>query len=381
MYRQLLTGSSLLVVCMVTLFCGKSDPVQVSATLETDNDSVYIVVEGFASRFAFDDMQSIDTINNELEVGITMFTHRDTVLFSPDTTPRYVKIVSGESAKYLAVTYFEQSRRDEKKYLGLLREYDSFADEKTKLDFRFTYSSIDDMGLVELKQKYNLDSIAGDGNEVTRIMNLLAWANRIVPHDGEEDPSGIDPRNAINIIAMSERTGKGVNCRMMATLLNEAYLATGFKSRHITCMPYDKEDPDCHVINIVYSDSLKKWLYVDPTFCAYFMDTDSNLLNIEEVRLKLIAGEHVLIPDAINWNGVPKEKRGYRNYMAKNLFRFVCPVSSEFGYESKDTCAWVYLNPVGYDDELKETTDTSHKASRTYIDYHTGDKATFWALP
>lgn len=57
----------------------------------------------------------------------------------------------------------------------------------------------------------------------------------------------------------------------MAQMLNECYLAMGFKSRFITCMPKVMIN-DCHVINAVYSNTLNKWLWMDPTFNAYVTD-------------------------------------------------------------------------------------------------------------
>jgi hypothetical protein len=61
---------------------------------------------------------------------------------------------------------------------------------------------------------------------------------------------------------------QGIGYRILATVLNDVYLAMGFKSRHITCMSADSDDEDCHVVNIVYSNMLNKWLYVDATWEA-----------------------------------------------------------------------------------------------------------------
>ena len=70
-------------------------------------------------------------------------------------------------------------------------------------------------------------------------------------------------------------------------VLNEMYLAMGFKSRYVTCMPSDPNDNDCHVINIVYSETLNKWLWVDPSFGIYVTDENNNMLGIAETRERL----------------------------------------------------------------------------------------------
>lgn len=39
----------------------------------------------------------------------------------------------------------------------------------------FTYDSISHPRLVSLRTRYNLDSIAGNGNEISRILNVMHW--------------------------------------------------------------------------------------------------------------------------------------------------------------------------------------------------------------
>ena len=134
---------------------------------------------------------------------------------------------------------------------------------------RFTYMNPNDSNLVQLRKHFNLDSIAGSGDEISKIKNLLYWVHNIVPHDGNS--RNPEERNTIAMVELCKKENRGVNCRMMAQMLNECYLAMGFKSRFITCMPKVMIN-DCHVINAVYSNTLDKWLWMDPTFNAYVTD-------------------------------------------------------------------------------------------------------------
>ena len=59
---------------------------------------------------------------------------------------------------------------------------------------------------------------------------------------------------------------------MLAITLCDIYLAMGYKARVVTCLAADPNDPDCHVINSVWSETLHKWLYIDPTMDAWVMD-------------------------------------------------------------------------------------------------------------
>ena len=166
---------------------------------------------------------------------------------------------------------------------------------------------------------------------------------------------------------------------MMATILNEAYLAMGFKSRHITCLPYDKDDSDCHVVTLVFSASKDKWLYMDPTFRAYFTDVGGNILSLQEIREMMIAGQELGLNSDIDWNGEPLEPDSYKHYMSKNLFRFKSPLASEFGYESREgPKSWGTLNPLGYDDEKTAEKDSS---GSYYRDYYTQNANFFWPKP
>jgi hypothetical protein len=236
----------------------------------------------------------------------------------------------------------------------------------------FTYQQAKDSNLIRLRTMYRLDSVAGSENDISRIIRLMQWAHTIVRHDGQsENPRS---RNAIDLIAVCNNEHRGVNCRMMATILNEAYLSMGFQSRHITCMPKDTSDTDCHVINIVYSNTLRKWVWMDPTFQVFMTDKAGTLLSIAEVREKMISGDSVYVSDGANWNGQPYDKENYLNYMAKNLYWFMCPAVSEFGYESKDgRKTYVNLLPLSYNPHGKLMEAMNEKGG-----YYTNDADYFW---
>lgn len=237
----------------------------------------------------------------------------------------------------------------------------------------FTYMNTDDSNLVKIRKYFNLDSIAGNRDEISQIKNMLTWAHNVVRHDGNSyNP---EERNAIAMVELCRKENRGINCRMMAQLLNECYLAMGFKSRYVTCMPQVMIN-DCHVINSVYSRTLKKWLWMDPTFNAYVSDDKGNLLGIADVRERLRKGEPLVLNEDANWNNQEKEtKEHYLDYyMAKNLYYVVCPLKSEFNsetfYEGKAKNQYAALVPDGFlpEENLRQDVHTSN------IDY-------FWQAP
>ncbi|TFH60873.1 MAG: transglutaminase domain-containing protein [Candidatus Zixiibacteriota bacterium] len=296
----------------------------------------------------------------------------DTLVITPDAEQIEV-IIAGPSDTLYELFIYADSK------LEALRNFSKFNSSPASGIPQFTYSPRSESLLVQLRIEYDLDSVAGTGDDVSRILNLLHWAHTIVPHDGSS--KNPDPRNALNLIKVCRDEKRGVNCRMIATILNEACLAEGFASRHVTCMPQDTTDQDCHVTNMVYVPKLGKWIYVDPTFNGYFSDGNGQLLSPSEVRERMIEGKPLVLPDDLDWNGKPKNKQEYLAYMRKNLFRFSCPLGSEAGYESRDgRRQWVYLNPTGYDSARIGRANTPVTKTK-FVDYYTDDADFFWAKP
>ena len=246
----------------------------------------------------------------------------------------------------------------------------------------FKYQSVSDPHLAALKKAFNLDSIAGKGNDISQIINLMEWVHYLVPHDGtKENP---EVKNAMNLITECRRDKKTLNCRGLGILLNEIYLAEGFKSRFITCLPRDTSDQDCHVITMVWSESLKKWVWMDPTFMAYVMDEKGTLLSIEEVRERIINDKPLILNPDANWNRKNSQTKEYYlgNYMAKNLYKLECAASSEYNYETKEDGKqreYIALVP-GNTTPAPQYQKDKHGVT-SYSLYFTNNPRSFWAEP
>jgi hypothetical protein len=350
--------------------------------LNAGNDSLKIIFDGQTYAIRPADYKSSDTVRSVFsdssggQAILKLVTSSDSLSLRFADTAIWVSVVTdSDTIPTVFVVYPIQSTTH---FLSLLRDHAPAGETVSAKSNQFTYSDPSDSNLVRLRTQYRLDSVAGNGDELSKIINLLHWAHTIVRHDGNS--TNPTPRNALHIIQVCKDENRGVNCRMMATILNEAYLSMGFKSRHVTCMPFDKQDGDCHVITMVWSNQFGKWLYMDPTFEGTFRNAAGAYLSIAEVRDAMIRGDSLVMSDNMNWNGQPHSKSDYYRYMAKNLFRFVCPQRSEFGYESKDSVAWVYLDPFGYDSREPAKPDST-KPTRILTDYYTTNAPSFWAKP
>src|SRR6202012_5717928 len=93
--------------------------------------------------------------------------------------------------------------------------------------------------------------------------------------------------------------------------------------------------------------------WIDPTFCAYVMNEKGELLNLEEVRERIIDDKPLILNPDANWNHKASETKEYYLYydMAKNLYRLQCPISSEYDTETASpgkTITYVQLLPLDF---------------------------------
>ena len=242
-----------------------------------------------------------------------------------------------------------ESIRDKSTFLYILRQTGKYQSADTSGLPRFTYETATSNNLKNVRELFKLDSIAGQGDEISKIKNLLKWVQTNIRHDGSN--YALCEFTSIDIYNYHKSTGKGVNCRHLAIVLNEFYLAMGFKSRYVTCM--SKDETDAHVVNSVYSTTLNKWLWMDPTVNAYLKDENGTLLSIEEVRERLIEDRPLILNDDANWNNRTKyTKEMYLDdWMSKFLYWFSCPSDSRFNPESRyhnTNQTYIYLVPLGY---------------------------------
>lgn len=260
-------------------------------------------------------------------------------------------------------------------YVQKLKDASSYWNGTTPEAIRFRYMEPNDSNLVFLRQHYKLDSIAGAGDELSKIKNLLHWVHEVVRHDGGSyNP---DIKNTHAMIELCKKENRGVNCRMMAQMLTEVYLSMGFKARFVTCLPRDFIN-DCHVITTVYSCTLNKWVWVDPTFDAYVTDENGTMLSISEVRSRLRKDLELRLNDYANWNHQIKQtKEDYLDrYMAKNLYYIECIEESRYNAETKeDGRTYRYYVLMPYKELDKETISISRMSIRS------ADEEWFWQSP
>lgn len=269
-------------------------------------------------------------------------------------------------------------------YLPFLKKNEEYRSELKRPDIRFEYSSASDSNLVLLRERYNLDSIAGDGSETEKMINLMVWVHNLSTH--APNPAWPRTMNALNLIDLCVTEKKSINCFMYATILNEVYLSMGYPSRFIHL--WYTRTGESHVVTAVFSDTLDKWIMMDADFGAYLMDEKRNILGIPEIRERIINGEEFIYPETLEYAGKGLVKflekimgieKLYRYYLSKNIFRYSTPLKSLFDIQSDRTADMIYLIPSNY---IKEVNPYPIKReTERYELYYTDDEDFFWQKP
>lgn len=283
--------------------------------------------------------KALDWIEMAAETGWNGYRHmqQDSDLISLHGDPRY------EAAL--------QKVKEQGDFILILKQSAPYCTNKTEWD-SFTYQPASDSNLVRVREYFNLDSIAGNGDDISRMKNIMYWLHDAIRHDGGSMWPDC-PYNAISLYEVCKREGRGLNCRFLAMVLNELYLACGIPSRYLTCQSKAwQTDGDCHVINMAWSRSLNKWVWMDPSFAAFVTDENGLLLHPGEVRERLITDRPLILNEDANWNHESKQTvEGYlKEYMAKNLYFMSARLHSTYQAEGKGGAngRMIYLAPEGF---------------------------------
>lgn len=225
----------------------------------------------------------------------------------------------------------------------------------------------------EIRDCFKLDSLYdADADTWTKALAIGSFVASNIPHDNQKEwPEHV---NAIGLWEYTKDVAPAFNCRLHSILAFELFLAAGIDARYVTCLPEDRDDGDCHVVNEVWLPELGKWAMVDTDMGGhYFSDLDGVPLSLREMRDHYISGEKMILYPQFKKNG--KKKRDHLAYMAKNTYWFYCWETLSYNQEDGDDRGRpigraIHLVPPGYE---------------PYIHYDeqviTSDADTFWAAP
>ena len=269
---------------------------------------------------------------------------------------------------YITIHQKYDARFDE--FVDLLRSAGPYQKDSTTFEMKILQDSAQ---AKEIRDYFNLDSLYdADADTWTKALAIGQFVASNIPHDNQE----IDPehRNAIALWEYTKNVAPAFNCRLHSILAFELFLAASIDARYVTCLPEDRTDNDCHVVNEVWLPELGKWAMIDTDMGGhYFSDVNGTPLSLREMREHYISGEDMILYPQFKING--KKKKDQRAYMAKNTYWFYCWETLSYNQEDGDNRGRpigraIHLVPPGfepfiyYDDQVV-----------------TSDADTFWAAP
>ena len=232
------------------------------------------------------------------------------------------------------------SQEQQKIYAGILFHHQHFAGEEESI-IRYDFS---DPKLSVLREKYDLETIAGTGKDFDRAKRLMHNLAPRMKHSSWYDNHV--PCNALDLLEYClDQPEHGINCLNKSKILAECCLALGIYARRVSIMPYSPYDFDNHVVTEIYDRDMQKWIMLDTTTNGYFVDAQKRPLSLLEMRHNFANDEFVtfvFVTDRLK----DLEKSAYKNayyncYICKNLFYFTTGTRNGFG----PTDSWLVFAP------------------------------------
>ena len=202
----------------------------------------------------------------------------------------------------------------------------------------------------EIRDYFQLDTLYPE-NATTweKAVAIGKFVSSNIPHANQKKwPNHV---NAIGLWEYTKSVAPAFNCRLHGILTFELLLSADIKARYITCMPEDKDDPDCHVVNEVWLPELNKWAMIDTDMGGHYVtDRNGTPLSLKEMRENYISGGKMLMHPAF---GKAQKDNDYYAYMAKNTYWFSCwgtlsYYQEEYKIQGIDRNSYVNLIPSGY---------------------------------
>ena len=255
------------------------------------------------------------------------------------------------------------------KYVGKLQSGGRYIKDTKTICMSAIYDSII---ANKINTYFQLDTLySKNASTWDKALAIAKFVARNIPHNNQK----IQPkmRNAIALWEYTKSVEPAFNCRLHSIMTYELLQSVGIEARFITCMPEDKNDQDCHVVNHVWLPELNKWAMIDSDSGGNWASDEKGVpMSLQELRENYIYGSPIYYHP--EFKGPSNEKGYYYAYMAKNLYWFSSWETHHYNQESNisggDVGRYINLVPNGYK-------PFSIKSSSII----TSDDKLFWAAP
>ncbi len=173
---------------------------------------------------------------------------------------------------------------------------------------------------------FRLDTLVQEGMSTwEKSLAIGRFVSAHIPHANQKTRPAA--KDAITLWEYIHTQEPAFNCRYHSFFTMQLLHSVGVEARVLTCMPKDDNDPDCHVVNIVYLPEYQKWAMLDTDQAIYATDAEGTPLAPWEMRRCYEQGKSFTL-----WYNYENPDQGmdyYRSYMAKNTYSFASPTSIE----------------------------------------------------
>lgn len=200
----------------------------------------------------------------------------------------------------------------------------------------------------EIHDYFRLDTLyRADDTTWAKALSIGAFVARHIPHDNQKEYP--KDRTAIGLWQYTKEVAPAFNCRLHSILTYELLMSAGIINRFVTCLPYDSDDSDCHVVNEVWLPELNKWAMLDTDSGGRFVTDEKEVpLSLLEMRERYITGGEII--DHPSFGAAAAKRGSYYSYMAKNSYWYIFWSSYSYGKENMDDAGSRYLLvPQGFD--------------------------------
>ena len=271
-------------------------------------------------------------------------------------------------AKYY-ISIHALSERQYEDFVQLLRTSGKLEKDTVAFEMKIVQDSV---RANEIREYFRLDTLFdAQADTWTKALAIGRFVASNIPHDNQK----IQPehRNAIDLWEYTRNVAPAFNCRLHSILTFELLLAAGLEARFVTCLPEDKDDPDCHVVNEIWLPELGKWAMMDSDMKHYVCALDGSPLSLQEIREHYVSGEYMVVYNLLK--DAPEMNPDYSSYMAKNTYWFTCAASLSYYQEDpenrkRDAGRHINLVPPGFESFIEDDANV-----------YTSNADIFWAAP
>ncbi len=175
----------------------------------------------------------------------------------------------------------------------------------------------------QLRDRVQRTADLSDKDEMQTIVTLNAWVSAQWKHDGRNVPP-----LSMNACQILDQTATGIryNCEAFARVLNDVMIAHGIVSRVIQLRTADQAyggPGQGHIANEVWSNSLKKWIFVDPQMNGMVL-RNNEPQNISEISAAISEGRRAEL--RFLCSGISAEK--YEEFLTKHMGYLITLIKS-----------------------------------------------------